>query len=193
MVPDNQPPWPLARRGRTPAWPPSSPAGRLTSRPPPPPTSGRRRTRKPSGLPKKPAEAAGLEEEFQSPEETAPERGRRPRPPARSHPRDRQRELTVHTTYKEVAPCQKPPAPMPRLPGNEAKTGADPGGPLPGGRDLLDFHGKETRARRLPCPSPDCLKRARKAKALERAFALPIPDPVYDALAAQMEGGGLDG
>ena len=30
-----------------------------------------------------------------------------PRPPARSHPRDRQRELTVHTTYKEVAPCQK--------------------------------------------------------------------------------------
>ncbi len=52
------------------------------------------------------AEAAGLEEEFQSPEETAPETPC-PRPPARAHPRDRQRELTVHTTYKEVAPCQK--------------------------------------------------------------------------------------
>ena len=38
---------------------------------------------------------------------------------------------------------KKSPAPMPRLPGNEAKTGADPRGPLPGGRDLLDFHGKK--------------------------------------------------
>ena len=66
------------------------------------------------------AEAAGLEEEFQSPEETAPET---PSPGPDPIP-ETDSELTVHTTYKEVAPCQKiPPAPMPRLPGNEAKTG----------------------------------------------------------------------
>ena len=63
----------------------------------------------------------------------------------------------------------------------------------PEGEISLDFHGKKPGRGAYLCPSPDCLKRARKAKALERAFALPIPDPVYDALAAQMEGGGLDG
>lgn len=63
----------------------------------------------------------------------------------------------------------------------------------PEGEISLDFHGKKPGRGAYLCPSPDCLKRARKAKALERAFALPIPDPVYDVLAAQMEGGGLDG
>ena len=82
---------------------------------------------------------------------------------------------------------------MPWLPGDEAQAGADPGGPLPPGEISLDFHGKKPGRGAYLCPDPACLKRARKSKALERAFGLPIPDPVYEALAAQMEGGGLDG
>ena len=45
----------------------------------------------------------------------------------------------------------------------------------PEGEISLDFHGKKPGRGAYLCPSPDCLKRARKAKALERAFALPIP------------------
>ena len=63
----------------------------------------------------------------------------------------------------------------------------------PQGEISLDFHGKKPGRGAYLCPDPACLKRARKSKALERAFGLPIPDPVYEALAAQMEGGGLDG
>ena len=37
------------------------------------------------------------------------------------------------------------------------------------------------------CPSADCLARARKSRALERAFDCAIPDEIYDALTKQME------
>ena len=37
------------------------------------------------------------------------------------------------------------------------------------------------------CPSADCLARARKSKALERAFAGPIPPEVYEGLQQEME------
>lgn len=64
----------------------------------------------------------------------------------------------------------------------------------PEGEISLDFHGKKPGRGAYLCPSPDCLKRAQQGQSPGwRAFALPIPDPVYDALAAQMEGGGLDG
>lgn len=43
------------------------------------------------------------------------------------------------------------------------------------------------------CPNPECLKKARKARALERAFSAPMPDGVYDALEAQMQAGDGDG
>lgn len=82
---------------------------------------------------------------------------------------------------------------MSRLPGDETQAGADPGGPLPQGEISLDFHGKKPGRGAYLCPNQDCLKRARKSKALERAFSLPIPDDVYASLEAQMEGGGLDG
>ena len=39
------------------------------------------------------------------------------------------------------------------------------------------------------CPNTECLKRVRKAKALERAFSTQIPADVFDALEAQMEQG----
>ena len=39
------------------------------------------------------------------------------------------------------------------------------------------------------CSDVACLKKARKSKALERALETAIPETVYDALEAQMEGG----
>ena len=63
----------------------------------------------------------------------------------------------------------------------------------PQGEISLDFHGKKPGRGAYLCPDPACLKRARESKALERAFSLPIPDPVYDQLTEQMEGGDPDG
>lgn len=63
----------------------------------------------------------------------------------------------------------------------------------PQGEISLDFHGKKPGRGAYLCPDPACLKRIRKSRALERAFDLTIPDAVYDALAQEMEGGGLDG
>ena len=63
----------------------------------------------------------------------------------------------------------------------------------PEGEISLDFRGKKPGRGAYLCPDPNCLKRARKSKALERAFSLPIPEEVYDALTVQMEGGGTDG
>lgn len=51
----------------------------------------------------------------------------------------------------------------------------------------LDFRGKMPGRGAYVCPNPECLKRARKSKALERAFALPLPPEVYEALDTQME------
>lgn len=63
----------------------------------------------------------------------------------------------------------------------------------PEGEISLDFKGKKPGRGAYLCSDPQCLKRARKSKALERAFSLPIPDTVYDALEQQMEGGDPDG
>ena len=57
----------------------------------------------------------------------------------------------------------------------------------PEGEISLDFTGKKSGRGAYVCRSTDCLARARKAKALERAFAGAIPSEVYDALQAQME------
>lgn len=60
----------------------------------------------------------------------------------------------------------------------------------PNGGISLDFKGKSPGRGAYVCHRPDCLKRARKSRALERAFDEPIPDAVYDALDAQMEADG---
>ena len=57
----------------------------------------------------------------------------------------------------------------------------------PEGEIHLDFKGKAPGRGAYLCPDGQCLKRARKAKALERAFSLQIPDEVWDALERQME------
>ena len=36
------------------------------------------------------------------------------------------------------------------------------------------------------CPDPECLKKAQKAKSLERSLEVPIPEEVYDRLAKEM-------
>ena len=52
---------------------------------------------------------------------------------------------------------------------------------------VLDITGKKSGRGAYVCHDIQCLKKARKSRALERAFALTIPEEVYDALEAQME------
>ncbi len=59
----------------------------------------------------------------------------------------------------------------------------------PEGEISLDFKGKKPGRGAYVCPNPDCLKRARKARALERAFETAMPAEVYDALDEQMKAG----
>lgn len=56
----------------------------------------------------------------------------------------------------------------------------------PDGSITLDFKGKAPGRGAYVCPNPDCLKKARKSRALERAFSCAIPDEVYEALEARM-------
>lgn len=56
----------------------------------------------------------------------------------------------------------------------------------PEGEVTLDFKGKKPGRGAYLCPDPACLARARKAKALQRAFEIPIPDEVFAALEEQM-------
>lgn len=55
------------------------------------------------------------------------------------------------------------------------------------GEVSLDFKGKAPGRGAYVCPEMQCLKKAMKAKALERAFAAEIPQSVYDTLLQQME------
>ena len=55
------------------------------------------------------------------------------------------------------------------------------------GEVVLDVSGKKSGRGAYVCPDSACLKKARKSRALERAFELTIPDEVYDALEQQME------
>ena len=57
----------------------------------------------------------------------------------------------------------------------------------PEGEVSLDFKGKRPGRGAYVCPSPECLKKARKARALERAFSAHLPDEVWEALEAQMK------
>lgn len=60
----------------------------------------------------------------------------------------------------------------------------------PEGEVSLDFKGKKPGRGAYVCPSGECLKRARKSRALERSFETAIPPEVYDQLEQQMEVGG---
>ena len=57
----------------------------------------------------------------------------------------------------------------------------------PEGEISLDTRGKKPGRGAYLCPSADCLSKARKSRALERAFSTSISDEVYAQLEAQME------
>lgn len=55
------------------------------------------------------------------------------------------------------------------------------------GNVTLDFSGRSPGRGAYLCPDPACLARARKSRALERAFETAIPAEIYDALEKEME------
>ena len=59
----------------------------------------------------------------------------------------------------------------------------------PEGEISLDFKGKKPGRGAYVCPDPQCLKKAIKSKALERAFSSEIPEEVLIGLQKQMEEG----
>jgi predicted RNA-binding protein YlxR (DUF448 family) len=57
----------------------------------------------------------------------------------------------------------------------------------PEGAVSLDFKGKLPGRGAYVCPDSACLARARKSRALERAFEMALPPEVYQALEEQMK------
>ena len=62
----------------------------------------------------------------------------------------------------------------------------------PEGAVSLDFTGKKPGRGAYVCPDPACLKKARKSRALERAFSSLIMDEVWEGLEKQMREVGPD-
>ena len=57
----------------------------------------------------------------------------------------------------------------------------------PDGNISLDFRGKAPGRGAYLCPNRECLKRAIKGRALEKAFSAQIPEEVYARLNEEME------
>ena len=57
------------------------------------------------------------------------------------------------------------------------------------GNVQLDFSGKLNGRGAYICPKGECLKKARKAKSLDRSLEVAIPEEVYDRLEKEMENG----
>ena len=58
----------------------------------------------------------------------------------------------------------------------------------PEGEISLDFKGKKPGRGAYVCPDAGCLAKARKSRALERAFETAIPPEVYDSMEAELRG-----
>ena len=56
----------------------------------------------------------------------------------------------------------------------------------PEGEILLDLTGKKSGRGAYVCPNETCLKKARKARRIERALDCAIPDEVYERMEAEM-------
>ena len=54
------------------------------------------------------------------------------------------------------------------------------------GEIVLDATGKKSGRGVYVCPDPECLRKARKSRGLERALETTIPAEVYDGLEARM-------
>ena len=59
----------------------------------------------------------------------------------------------------------------------------------PEGEISLDFKGKSPGRGAYVCPRADCLKKAVKARAIERALNTAIPTEIYERLEREMEDG----
>lgn len=57
----------------------------------------------------------------------------------------------------------------------------------PEGDISLDFKGKASGRGAYVCPDPECLKKAIKSRALERALDTKIPEEIYAQLTREME------
>ena len=57
----------------------------------------------------------------------------------------------------------------------------------PDGHVQLDFSGKLSGRGAYICPKAECLKKAQKARSLERSLEVEIPQEVYDRLEREME------
>ena len=57
----------------------------------------------------------------------------------------------------------------------------------PQGEISLDFKGKAQGRGAYVCPDPECLKKAVRSRALEKALETGIPQEIYDRLSEQME------
>lgn len=53
----------------------------------------------------------------------------------------------------------------------------------------LDFKGKASGRGAYICPDPECLKKAQKSRAIEKAFGMSVPPEIYDRLHRRMEVG----
>ena len=60
----------------------------------------------------------------------------------------------------------------------------------PEGAISLDFRGKAPGRGAYLCPNSECLKRARKSRALARALDTAIPESVYEEMEKEMANGG---
>ena len=60
----------------------------------------------------------------------------------------------------------------------------------PEGEIHLDLRGKANGRGAYVCPDPNCLQKAVRSKAVERAFSTRIPEDVYQSLREEMERGG---
>ena len=58
------------------------------------------------------------------------------------------------------------------------------------GNVSLDFGGKLNGRGAYVCPNPECLKKARKTRALERCLEVDIPQAVYARMEKEMEAAG---
>ena len=59
----------------------------------------------------------------------------------------------------------------------------------PEGEVSLDFSGKKNGRGAYLCPDAQCLKKAIKAKSLDRSLEVTIPQEIYDRLEKEMEAG----
>ena len=59
----------------------------------------------------------------------------------------------------------------------------------PAGELILDARDKAPGRGAYICRKPECLRKARKSRALERMLEIAIPPEAYDALEAALDGG----